>query len=151
MDPSSASSIQDIPRDANSIDSDASFRYCRYTRRAAIPLITVAPPRNPLKNIPPNAFTIIRASYAGFPKGLTDIPVRSPAGGITYINTHPFVPLLMFKEKHQDRLNHLVISTLPDLLTTIVSDRSAILFIEYHPAWFGVDRSDLKMKFNEVC
>jgi hypothetical protein len=57
----------------------------------------------------------------------------------------------MLREEHRDRLDHLVISTLPDLLTTIVSDRSVILFIEYHPAWFGVDRSDLKMKFNEVC
>lgn len=57
----------------------------------------------------------------------------------------------MFKEEHQDRLNHLVISTLPDLLTTIESDRSKILFIEYHLAWFGVDRSDQMLKFNEVC
>ena len=48
----------------------------------------------------------------------------------------------MCKEKHQDRLDHLVISTLPDLLTTIESDTSAILFIEYHPVWFGVDKPD---------
>jgi len=44
-----------------------------------------------------------------------------------------------------------VISTLSELLATIASDRSAILFIEYHLGWFGVDRSDQMLEFNEVC
>ena len=53
----------------------------------------------------------------------------------------------MVEEEYQDRLDHLVISTLPDLLTTIASDRSAILFIEYHLAWFDVDRSDQMLEY----
>lgn len=48
-------------------------------------------------------------------------------------------------------MDYLVISTLPDLLTAIGSDGSAILFIEHHPAWFGMDKLDQMLKFNDVC
>jgi hypothetical protein len=106
---------------------------------------------NPLKNIPPGSFTIIQASHAQFHRYLADIPVRYPHGRITYINNHRFVPLVRFSEEHQDRLDHLVISTLPELLAAIESDRSAILFIEHKAVWFGVDTPDLLLRFTGVC
>ena len=96
-------------------------------------------------------FTFNQASQAEFHKDLDVIPVRFPTGRITCINNHPVVPFLKFEEDLQDRLDHLEISTLHALLTTIESDRSAILFIEYHLAWFGVDKPDQMLKFNEVC
>ena len=97
---------------------------------------------NPLKNIPPNAFTIIQASHAEFHRDLADIPIRYPTGRITYINNHQFVPLIQFSEEHQDRLDHIEIHTLDDLLKFIESDTSAILYIEYKLVWFGVDKTD---------
>lgn len=106
---------------------------------------------NPLKNIPPQAFTIIQASHSGFHRDLADIPVRYPTGQITYINDHQFVPLIRFQDEHQDRLNHLEILTFPDLLSTIESDTSAILFIEYKMKWFGIDKPEEMIRFQEVC
>lgn len=106
---------------------------------------------NPLRNIAPHSFTIIQASHADFLKYLADIPIRYPDGRITYINNHQFVPLLILKEEHQDRLDHLIIPTLSDLFPIIESDQSAILFIEYHLAWFGVDKPEEMLAFNDVC
>lgn len=106
---------------------------------------------NPLKNIPPDAFTVIQASHEDFHKGLADIPVRYPDGQITYINNHQFVPLIKLREEHQDRLVHLEVHTLDDLLMIIESDRSAILIIEYKMAWFGIDRPEEIDLFNDVC
>jgi hypothetical protein len=106
---------------------------------------------NPLRNIPPGAFTIIQASHAEFHKDLADIPARYPAGQITYINNHRFQPLIKLREEHQDRLDHLEIHSLPELLLTIESDNSAILFIEYSMTWFGIDTPDEILKFNGVC
>lgn len=106
---------------------------------------------NPLKNIPPNAFTIIQASHADFHKDLADIPVRYPNGRITYVNNHQFVPLIQFSEEDQDRLDHVEIHALDDLLSFIESDTSAILLLEYKLVWFGIDKPDEMLKFNEVC
>lgn len=106
---------------------------------------------NPIKNIPAQAFTIIQASHTDFHRDLADIPVRYPVGRITYINNHKFVPLLQFKDDHQDRLDHLVIPTLAELLEVIESDTSAILFIEYHLSWFRPDKEEEILQFNEVC
>jgi len=106
---------------------------------------------NPLKNIPPYSFTIIQASHTEFHKHLLDIPLRYPTGRITYINNHQFVPLLKLKEEHQNRLDHLIRETLSELLSTIESDKSAIIFIEYHLVWFGVDKPDQMLMFNEIC
>ena len=61
------------------------------------------------------------------------------------------MPLLKLKEEHQDRLDHLEIATLPEFLSAIASDRSAVLFIEHHLSWFGIDKPDLMLMFNEVC
>lgn len=106
---------------------------------------------NPLKNIPPNAFTIIQASHAEFHRDLAFIPIRYPTGRITYINNHQFVPMILFSEEYQDRLDHIEINTLDDLLKFIESDTSSILFIEYKLVWFGVDKTDQMLLFNEVC
>ena len=106
---------------------------------------------NPLMNIPPHAFTIIQASHSEFHKYLSDIPVRYPKGRITYINNHQFVPLLKLNEKYQGRLDHLKISTFSELLTIIASDNSAILFMEYAMKWFGIDKPDDMLLFNEMC
>lgn len=106
---------------------------------------------NPLKNIPPESFTIIQASHAQFHTYLADIPIRYPHGRITYINNHQFVPLISLADEHQDRLDHLIIHTLHELLETIESDRSAILLIEHKFVWFGVDNPDLMLRFNDVC
>ena len=106
---------------------------------------------NPLKNIPPNAFTIIQASHDRFHKSLADIPVRYPNGRITYVNNHQFVPLIQFSDEHQDRLDHVEIHALDDLLSFIEADTSAILFIEYKLVWFGVDKPGEMLKFNDVC
>jgi hypothetical protein len=106
---------------------------------------------NPLKNIPPGAFTIIQASHAEFHKELSDIPARYPSGRISYINNHQFVPLIMFKEEEQDRLDHLMITEPDKLLSTIESDTSAILFIEYHLSWFKPDSPEELNQFCEIC
>lgn len=106
---------------------------------------------NPLKNIPQDAFTIIQASHAEFLKYLEDIPLRYSAGRITYINNHQFIPLIRFNEEDQGRLYHLEIHSLGELLKTVESDRSTILFIEYKFMWFGVDNPDLLLQFNEIC
>jgi hypothetical protein len=106
---------------------------------------------NPLRSIPDQAFTIIQASHEDFHKYLADIPARYPGGRITCINNHRFVPLLKVREEYQDRLDHRIVPTLDELLALTGSDRSAILFIEYHPLWFGIDRPDEVLLFNEVC
>lgn len=105
----------------------------------------------PDQNIPPEAFTILQASHADFHSGLIDIPNRYPTGRITYINNHQFVPLISLKEEDQDRLDHVKISTLTELLTYIESDTSAILLIEYHLSWFKPDKEEEIFQFNEVC
>ncbi|MFH0966633.1 MAG: hypothetical protein V1862_02970, partial [Methanobacteriota archaeon] len=106
---------------------------------------------NPLKNIPPQAFTVIQASHEDFHKDQADIPVRYPVGQITYINNHQFVPLIKFREEHQDRLIYLEIHTLHDLLAVIEIDNSAILIIEYKVTWFGVDKPEDRELFKDVC
>ena len=106
---------------------------------------------NPLKNIQPDAFTVIQASHEDFHKDLADIPGRYPDGQITYINNHQFVPLIKIRDEDQDRLVHLEIHTLDNLLRVIESDRSAILIIEYKMAWFGVDKPEELEIFNETC
>lgn len=106
---------------------------------------------NPLKTIPPNAFTIIQASHTYFHKSLADIPIRYPKGKISYFNNHQFVPLLQLKDGYQDRLIHREMPTLEELLTVIESDTSAILFIEYYSSWFPVDSQDDILRFNGVC
>ncbi|HWQ65028.1 MAG TPA: hypothetical protein VN429_11470, partial [Methanospirillum sp.] len=106
---------------------------------------------NPLKNIPPEAFSIIQASNKDFLTCLADIPRRYPSGRITYINNHEFVPLLQFKEEEQDRLDHLKIDSLSELLEYITSDTSTILFIEYHLSWFIPDKEEEMIQFNEIC
>jgi len=106
---------------------------------------------NPLKNIPPEAFSIFQASHKDFLTCLTDIPRRYPTGRITYINNHDFVPLLQFKEEEQDRLDHLKINSLSELLEYIAADTSAILFIEYHLSWFRPYNKEEMIQFCEVC
>jgi len=106
---------------------------------------------NPLKNIPPEAFSIIQASHKDFLTCLADIPRRYPTGRITYINNHDYVPLLQFKEEEQDRLDHLKIGDLSELLEYISTDTSTILFIEYHLSWFKPDKEEEMIQFNEVC
>ncbi len=106
---------------------------------------------NPLKHIPPDAFTVIQTSHSEFHKELADIPVRYPKGQITYINNHKFVPLLRFREEHQDRLVHLQIPDITELLREIEEDESPILIIEYHLSWFRPDKSEDILAFNEVC
>jgi hypothetical protein len=106
---------------------------------------------NPLKNIPPNAFTIIQASHEDLLKYLYNIPVRYPNGLITYINNHNFVPLIRFVEGYESKFLHLEIHSLEELLKNIESDESGILFIEYKLIWFGVDNPDSILRFNEVC
>ncbi len=106
---------------------------------------------NPIKNIPLQAFTVIQASHTDFHRDLADIPVRYPVGRITYINGHQFIPLIALKDEHQNRLDHLEISTLDELLTTIEADSSAILLIEYHLSWFKPDKEEEIFQFNEVC
>ena len=106
---------------------------------------------NPLKNIPPEAFSIYQAAHKDFLTCLADIPRRYPTGRITYINNHDYVPLLQFKEEEQDRLDHLKIGKLSDLLEYISTDTSAILFIEYHLSWFKPDKEEEMNQFSEVC
>ncbi|MDD1730367.1 MAG: hypothetical protein LUQ50_15030 [Methanospirillum sp.] len=106
---------------------------------------------NPLKNIPPAAFSIFQASHKDFHSCLADIPRRYPTGRITYINNHDFVPLLLFKDEDMDRLDHLKIGALPELLEYIAGDTSAILFIEYHLSWFKTDKEEEMIQFCEVC
>jgi hypothetical protein len=106
---------------------------------------------NPLKQIPSSSFTIIQASHPEFHKYLADIPARYPNGRITYLNNHRFVPLLKLKEEDQDRLDHWVIQTFDELISTIESDKSAILFIEHGGIWYNVDYHDQMVMFNEVC
>lgn len=84
---------------------------------------------NPLKNIPYEAFSIFQTSHKDFHTCLADISRRYPTGRITYINNHNFVPLLQFKEEDQDRLDHLKIETLSELLGYITSNTSVILFL----------------------
>ena len=106
---------------------------------------------NPLRNIAPDSFTIIQASHQEFHRDLADIPIRYPTGRITYVNNHLYVPLIRFSEEHRDRLNHLEIHSMDELLKIVESDRSAILFIEYKLIWFEVDNQDQMLRFNEVC
>nr|WP_319537908.1 hypothetical protein [uncultured Methanospirillum sp.] len=106
---------------------------------------------NPLKNIPPEAFSIYQAAHKDFLTCLADIPRRYPTGRIMYINNHDYVPLLQFKEEEQDRLDHLKIGSLSELLEFISTDTSAILFIEYHLSWFKPDKEEEMIQFNEVC
>ncbi|HWQ64338.1 MAG TPA: hypothetical protein VN429_07960 [Methanospirillum sp.] len=106
---------------------------------------------NPLKNIPSGAFSIFQASHTYFHACLADIPSRYPVGTISYINNHDYVPLLRFREEDQDRLNHIKIDKLADLLDYISHDTSSILFIEYHLAWFRPDNKEELEQFCETC
>ncbi len=106
---------------------------------------------NPLKNIPKDAFSVFQASHADFHTCLSDIPDRYPDGTITYINNHDYVPLLRFREEEQDRLSHIKIGELAELLDYISGDTSAILFIEYHLAWFRPDNKVELEQFCETC
>lgn len=106
---------------------------------------------NPLKNIPPKAFSINKAAHKDFLTCLADIPGRYPTGRIMYLNNHDFVPLLQFKEEEQDRVDHLKIGNLSELLKYISTDTSAILFIEYHLSWFKPNKEEEMSQFNEVC
>ena len=108
-------------------------------------------PNNPLRKIPPNAFTVIQTSHVEFHKELADIPVRYPKGSITYMNNHTIVHLLQFKDEDRDRLIHLKIPNFSDLLQVIEEDESPILFIEYHLSWFRPDSPEDLFTFNEVC
>jgi hypothetical protein len=108
-------------------------------------------PDNPLRNISPNAFTVIQASHSEFHKELKNIPIRYPKGPITYLNNHPFVPLLQFKDEHHERLVHLKIHHLEEVLRVIEGDESPILFIEYHLSWFRPDTPGDLLVFTEVC
>ena len=105
---------------------------------------------NPLKNIPKDAFSVFQASHKDFHTCLADIPDRYP-GTITYINNHDYVPLLRFREEDQERLIHKKIGNLDDLLDYISGDTSAILFIEYHLAWFRPDNKQELEQFCETC
>lgn len=106
---------------------------------------------NPLKQIPPRSFTVIQTSHDMFQKDLADIPARYPCGRITYLNNHRFVPLLRLREEDRNRLDHREIQTFDELISTIESDRSAILFIEYGLTWFKVDYADQVVIFTDVC
>jgi hypothetical protein len=106
---------------------------------------------NPLKNIPPEAFSIIQASHKDFLTYLADIPRRYPNGRITYINNHDYIPLLQFNEEDQDRLDHLKIDSLSELLEYITADTSSILFIEYHLSWFKPDNKEEMIQFCDIC
>jgi len=106
---------------------------------------------NPLKNIPQDAFSVFQASHKDFHTCLADIPDRYPDGIITYINNHDYVPLLRFREEEQERLSHRKIGKLAKLLEYISGDTSAILFIEYHLAWFRPDNKQELEQFCETC
>ncbi|PWR69845.1 hypothetical protein [Methanospirillum lacunae] len=106
---------------------------------------------NPLKDIPADAFSIFQASHTYFHACLADIPSRYPVGTISYINNHDYVPLLQFRDEDQDRLNHIKINKLADLLDYISRDTSSILFIEYHLAWFRPDNKEELEQFCETC
>jgi len=91
---------------------------------------------NPLKHIPPQAFTIIQSFREEFIRDLADIPTRYQGGIIPVISQQMTVPVLMVREEFQDRIVYLQAVTLEDLIREIETSPAPIVFIQYTPAWY---------------
>ena len=106
---------------------------------------------NPLRHLPPRAFTIIQAFREAFIHDLADVPARYPTGTILYLSQSLTVPVLVVKKKYQDRVAYRQARTIEELIHEIEISRSPVIFIQYTPAWFDMNNPDDITRFITVC
>jgi len=106
---------------------------------------------NPLKHLPPDAFSIVLASREIFRRDLADLPARYPKIKITYLTGLIGVPYLILKEQYQESLDLRMAETFERLISIVRSDRSSLLFIGHSPVLFDDDHAVRAALFGEVC